>query len=102
MTMSRKRSRPFPTDTLPPAISLKLAPGESWSRALSTGQAAAIIGKTPDALRAMLRARAAGAAEVTFDGIWGVRVGKHWRVRLDRRWVASGASPNVLSTTDPL
>lgn len=99
MASSRKTQRRPQRDELPPILAVSLRSGETWSRALSTSQAAPLVGKSADALRAMIRARARGASEVVFDGVLAIRVGQQWRVRLDRRWVSVG--PDAVGALPP-
>lgn len=66
---------------------LNVAPTNTgWTRWLSTGQAARLVGITEDALRARIWAQADSDGCANFDGVEARRLGRNYRVRLDERW----------------
>ncbi len=81
--MSTRRPRP----PIPELLMITIPPDKIWSRAMSTGQAGAFLGKTDSALRSLIRTHAAGAREVEFDGVFAKQVGNRWLVKLHRKWV---------------
>lgn len=76
-----------------PFLALHPPPAE-WSKLMSTGQAATLLGISEDALRSRIRRidrERRGYA--FFDGVEARRLGRNWRVRLAARWF--GTDPSV-------
>lgn len=58
-----------------------------WSRWLATSQAAPLLSKSPDALRAWIRAYARGRTDFQQDGVRAKKIGRIWRISVHRSWV---------------
>jgi hypothetical protein len=78
---SRKRREPAER------LTIKIRPGERYSRAMSPKQAGAFTGMTGESMRALVRRMAGSNRTIEFDGIFAIKVGMLWRIRLDERWV---------------